>query len=107
MRDTDKDLPEWTFRGGYFRAGFSSNDVPSAWTHQKGIWKRDELVPFGKASESYRQQFYTCPECDGASLLPTAEEYKFVCVSCSMEFGWGFGGLYEKESTQLYTPDDF
>ena len=102
----EQELPEWTFRGGHFRSGFSTNDVPTAWSGKTGRWKRDELVPYGKASESYRKQFYLCPECGDGALVPGEKEYSFACNSCQMEFGWGFGGLYEKENAERYIPDD-
>ena len=96
----ERELPEWTFRGGHFRSGFSTNDIPTPWSRRTGKWKRDELVPYGKASEAYRKQFYLCPECDGVLLLPSEQEYTFNCGSCRIEFGWGFGGLYEKPSAE-------
>jgi ribosomal protein L37AE/L43A len=105
--DLEQELPEWTFRGGYFRPGISTNDVPTSWTGKTGRWKRDELVPYGKANDEYRKKFYLCPECDRSSLVPGEKEYTFVCASCQMEFGWSFGGLYEKEDENRYTPEDF
>ena len=71
------ELPEWTRRGGFFRSKFSTNDVPQPWTRKKGLWKRDELVPFGKASEEYRKKYFTCPDCS-SSLKIADEEYPFA-----------------------------
>ena len=88
-------LPEWTMRGGHFRPNFSTLDVPTPWKNYTGLWKRDELVPYGKASALYRLQFYVCPECD-VLLVPSEKEYQFRCIQCPLAFGWSWGGLYEK-----------
>ncbi len=89
-------IPEWAFTGGYFRPGFSSNDVPKPWSQISGKWKREEMVPFGKASEEYRFQYFHCPECDTGRLKPLDKEYRFGCSNCPLRFGWGFGSLHEK-----------
>ncbi len=104
----DDDLPDWTFRGGHFRSGFSTNDVPTKWTQKRGRWKRDELVPYGKATPEYRTQFYVCPECAPASLKPSDAQYEFVCEQCETQFKWSFGGLSEKLDTEnRYVPGDY
>ena len=43
--ENKEQLPDWTFRGGSFRSGFSTNDVPTKWTRRNGKWKRQEIVP--------------------------------------------------------------
>ena len=100
------ELPEWTRRGGFFRSKFSTNDVPQPWTRKKGLWKRDELVPFGKASEEYRKKYFTCPDCS-SSLKIADEEYQFKCENCYMAFGWHFGGLLEHGEDAGYPLDDY
>lgn len=100
------DLPEWTLRGGFFRPNFGTNDVPQPWARKKGRWKRDELVPYGKASEEYRKKYFTCPDCF-SSLVIAAEEYRFKCENCFMVFGWHFGGLLEHEQDQVSSQEDF
>lgn len=87
------DLPEWIVRGGSFRLGYTRKP----WSKKKiepraGLWKRDELVPFGKADDGYRQKFYTCPECV-AVLVPSDIPYKFVCIQCNLILDFGNGGL--------------
>lgn len=99
-------LPEWTLRGGSFRSGFTTNDVPTKWTRRSGKWKRGELVPYGKATPQYCEQFYLCPECQKA-LEISETPYQFECLDCSLRFKFGFGGLSEVvEDDQRYTPND-
>jgi hypothetical protein len=87
------DLPEWTRRGGSFREG----RYPLPWYQKKsgtqeGMWKRDEVIPYGKVNADYRSRFYTCAECS-AALVPAAIPYKFQCTNCCLLFDYGNGGL--------------
>lgn len=87
------DLPEWTMKGGSFRLGWT----PKPWYKKKtepkaGLWKRDEMVPYGKVDNDYRLKFYTCPECV-AALVPDEISYKYVCTKCGLLFDYGNGGL--------------
>lgn len=99
------DLPDWTKRGGYFRPHFRANDIPKPWTDLTGYWKREEMVPYGKASDEYRKEYFRCPECK-ESLTLGEEEYRFECLPCHLVFGWSFGGLNERRSEQRYIPDE-
>ena len=91
-----QEIPDWCFRGGSFRAGFSTEDVPASWIFKGDRWQRSDLVPFGKASLEYRERFYICSVCSG-KLLPSAAAYEFVCSECSEIYKWGWGGLRQKE----------
>ncbi len=105
IEDEGKELPDWTFRGGSFRSGFSTEDIPTAWSRRSGKWKREELVPYGKASPDYRRKYFICPECKKQLTLGN-EEYRFRCDDCGLEFKWSFGGLVEKIDGGRYTPED-
>ncbi len=87
------DLPEWAMRGGSFRQGWTPKPWYKKRTEPKaGLWKRDELVPYGKVDAEYRRKFYTCPECTTV-LVPADTAYKFVCTQCDLIFDFGNGGL--------------
>ena len=91
------ELPEWAFRGGHFRSNFSGEDVPTPWSHKTGEWKREEMVPYGKSSEEYRQRFYRCPDCEDSLLEPSETmEYRFVCKDCRAIYAWSWGGLHQR-----------
>lgn len=90
----EEKIPGWCYSGGIFRSG----NKPTRWLRKQsgtktGQWYRNEMVPYGKATPEYRQDFYLCPECEG-SLEPLEKEYRFVCPNCKLIYGWSFGGLY-------------
>jgi len=104
--ENNETLPRWTMSGGFLRSGFSTNDVPTKWTRRSGKWTRGELVPYGKATLEYREQFYLCPECQKA-LEISETPYRFECSDCGLKFNFSFGGLGEvAEDTGRYTPCD-
>lgn len=81
---------DWASLGGHYRSG----SRPTQWRKkQSGAWDRKELIPYGKASANYRDDYYRCPECD-ARLLPTNLRYRFGCEGCGLVFGTGWGGLW-------------
>lgn len=95
MSDRDSEIrfdedADWTSAGGHYR----SSDGPTPWKKkQSGAWDRKELVPYGKASGAYREQYFRCPECD-SRLRPTNVRYRFGCEGCGLVLGTGWGGLW-------------
>ena len=106
--ENNQELPDWTFRGGHFRLNFSTNDVPTKWTRKNGKWTRNDLVPYGKATEEYREKFYLCPECQ-KPLQISETPYHFECDDCRLDFNFSFGGLGEsaKDSGRYDLSDSY
>ncbi len=92
--ENKESIPAWAFSGGYIRFGFSTNDVPTKWTKRNGKWNRQELVPFGKATNEYRAKYYLCPKCNNPLEL-SETPYCFECADCDSVFRFSFGGLGE------------
>lgn len=86
-------LPDWCYKGGFFRP--SLHCAPSKWYKKKGRWRREYVVPYGKASEEYREKYYRCPECESLLEPSWNKAYTFVCPNCSKIFRFGWGALYE------------
>lgn len=90
----ETNIPSWCFLGETLRL----SDKPDKWYKKtsgnyEGQWNKKQLIPFGKATSEYREQYYLCPECDG-ELEPLQREYRFMCPNCCLVFAWGFGSLY-------------
>lgn len=100
------EIPDWTFKGGSFRSGYGTNDIPSRWYKKKGRWRRDEIVPFGKATDDYRVKYYCCPECEDGKLLPEPERRVFGCERCGLLFSTFFGSLTEREDENRFILDN-
>ena len=92
-------IPEWCYRGGYFRPP-EHFDKPTEWRKvktgkRKGKWVRYYVIPYGKANPEYRDKYYRCPECGNPLKPSTTTPYTFTCMGCGKTFKYGWGNLYE------------
>ena len=80
---------DWTTLGWRGRS-----ERPGPWVRDRsGKLQRSEMIPFGIATQEYRDRWYTCSDCR-SPLLPTNVRYRYGCTGCGLVFGTGFGSLW-------------